>query len=263
MNMKIRGTNMLGIYFSGTGNTRYCVERFVELYDGGTSVSIESPNVVDTLRGSEDIVFGYPVYYSNVPKIVKDFISQNKDEFKNKKVFVISTMSIFSGDGSGCGARLLKKCGSTITGGLHLHMPDNVGDVKMLKKPLEECKRIVKETNQEIAFAVDKLKQGKPTKDGLSLAHHIAGLLGQRLWFYRKTTNYTEKIKINTVSCNGCGKCVSDCPMHNLSLSDKHAVSGSRCTMCYRCINNCPQGAITLLGKEVVEQCLIERYTTK
>ena len=25
---------MIGVYFSGTGNTKYCLEKFVALYDG-------------------------------------------------------------------------------------------------------------------------------------------------------------------------------------------------------------------------------------
>lgn len=60
--------------------------------------------------------------------------------------------------------------------------------------------------------------------------------------------------------CIGCRKCVALCPMSNLSISDQKAVSGNQCTMCYRCISHCPQKAITLLGKEVIEQCLIENY---
>ena len=29
---------MIGIYFSGTGNTKYCLEKFVALYDRNVSV---------------------------------------------------------------------------------------------------------------------------------------------------------------------------------------------------------------------------------
>ena len=139
---------MTGIYFSGTGNTRYCIERFLDYYDGSKPVSIESPEAVEAIRKSNEIVFGYPVYYSNIPKIVRDFIYLNRDNFKNKKIFVLSTMGLFSGDGAGCSARLLKKCGADIIGGLHLKMPDCIGDVKMLKKPLEKNRQLVKKRRE-------------------------------------------------------------------------------------------------------------------
>ena len=254
---------MIGIYFSGTGNTKYCMEKFLGYYNGSKPVSIESPDVVEAIRTSESIVFGYPIYYSNIPKIVSDFIYRNIDNFKNKKIFVIATMGLFSGDGAGCSARLLKKCGADVIGGLHLKMPDCIGDVKKLKKPLEKNQQLVKNAEDKIKNTVDSLKHGNPTQEGLNGFNHIAGLFGQRLWFYGKTQDYTSKLKIDNNLCIGCGKCVSLCPMSNITLSNKKAVSDSKCTMCYRCISNCPQKAITLLGKEVIEQSLIEKYLVK
>lgn len=145
---------MLGIYFSGTGNTKYCLERFLDCYDGSKPISIESPDVIEAIRKSKTIIFGYPVYYSNIPKITRDFIYQNRADLKNKSVFIICTMGLFSGDGAGCGARLLKKCGANIIGGLHLKMPDCIGDVKLLIKPLEQNKELVKSAENKIANAV-------------------------------------------------------------------------------------------------------------
>lgn len=251
---------MLGIYFSGTGNTKYCVENFLKYYDGTKAISIENPEIVDLIKESEEIILGYPIYYSNIPKIVRDFINEHKNDFKNKKTFIIATMGLFSGDGAGCGARLLKKHGATITGGLHLKMPDCIGDKKALKKSLEENKEIVIKAERKIEDAVNKLKQGNPTKNGLSIFHQIGGLFGQRLWFYNKTKEYTDKLKIDNDLCIGCGKCVAICPMDNISISHEKVMDRNMCTMCYRCFSNCPQKAITILGNKIYEQCLIENY---
>jgi len=251
---------MLGVYFSGTGNTKHCLEKFMELFDGSEPVSMENQDVVEAIRKSNDIVFGYPIYYSNTPKIVKDFISRNSDALKNKRIYIIVTMGLFSGDGAGCGARLLKKCGAKIIGGLHVKMPDCIGDVKALKKPLAQNQQLVINAEQKIDQAVKALKQGKPTKEGLGFFYHIAGLFGQRLWFYGKTMKYSDKLSINENMCVGCGKCVALCPMQNLTLVDKKTSAGGKCTMCYRCVNGCPNRAITLLGKEVIEQCNINNY---
>jgi len=254
---------MLGVYFSGTGNTRFCAEKFCYHYDGSVPLSIEDNNVVGAINKSDEIVLAYPVYFSNIPKIAKDFIHINNLCFADKRVYIIATMGLFSGDGAGCGARLLKKCGAKIIGGLHLKMPDCIGDVKALKKPLEQNRQIVTDAEQKIEQAVKALKQGKPTKEGLGFLYHVAGLLGQRLWFYSKTMHYTDKLYIRENRCVGCGKCVVLCPMKNLTIANKKASTDNTCTMCYRCINNCPNKAITLLGKEVLEQRKIDYYILK
>lgn len=252
---------MVGIYFSGTGNSNYCIEKFCSDYDKSSSiVSIEHENVVDIIKKNETIVFAYPIYFSNLPKIVRDFIESNRNIWQGKKIFIIATMGLFSGDGTGCSARIFKKYGAEIIGGLHIKMPDCIGDVKLLKKSLAVNKIIVQNATKLISDAVVKLKNNKPTKDGLGFLYHIAGLFGQRLWFNHETKNYTDKLKIDADKCVGCGKCTELCPMNNLIIKDNKALASNKCTKCYRCISNCPEQAITLLGKTLLEQSRIENY---
>ena len=252
---------MVGIYFSGTSNTKHCINQFVKNYDDSASViSMEEPLSVEAIKENEVIIFAYPIYFSSLPKIVSNYIKENKDIFKGKKIFIIVTMGLFSGDGAGCSGRLFEKYGAELIGGLHLKMPDCIGDEKVLKKPLEKNKEIVRLADNKINMAVKKLKNGQPTKEGLGIFYHAAGLLGQRLWFYNKTRNYSDKLKIDKSKCIGCGLCSTICPMNNISIVDKKAEPQGKCTMCYRCVSNCPNQAITLLGKVIYEQCRIENY---
>ena len=69
---------------------------------------------------------------------------------------MITTMGAFSGDGTGCLARVLKKYGAVILGGMQIRMPDAVCDSKMLKKSLEENQRIIREADAKIEKAVAK-----------------------------------------------------------------------------------------------------------
>lgn len=252
---------MLGIYFSGTGNSRYALEVFLKKYDDSVNIySIDDESVADYIKDNKEIVFAYSVQFSNVPKMLKDFIDQNQHLWQGKKVFVIATMGLFSGDGAGNLARRLHKYGAQIVGGLHLKMPDSIADEKALKRPLEKNKELVRAAEEKIDRAVQCMKNGKPPQEGIGFWYHMAGLFGQRLYFYNKTKQYTDKVKVDSRKCVGCGKCVNLCPMKNLNIEKETAIAGDKCTMCYRCINTCPKQAIMLLGKNVVEQGTIEKY---
>ena len=214
---------MIGIYLSGTGNTKHCVEKLVNLLDDtARCIPLETPYIINMLENE-------------------------------------NTMGLFSGDGTGCTARLLKKYGAEILGGLQIKMPNSVCDSKLLKKGIEENRQIVKNADKRIEQTAEQIKRGIYPKEGLSFIAHIKGLFGQRLWFYRKTIYYTDKLKISD-SCIGCGLCSKECPMKNIKMKENRAVPGKRCTMCYRCISLCPQKAITLLGEKVQEQCRFEKY---
>ena len=90
---------------------------------------------------------------------------------------------------------------------------DSVCDNKLLKKSMEENRQIVKCADQRIEQITEQIRRGQYPREGVSAVSHIKGLLGQRLWFYRKTSGYTDKLKISDV-CIGCGKCEQHCPQH-------------------------------------------------
>ena len=252
---------MLGIYFSGTGNSRYALEVFAREYGGSFQLSgIEDAKAVELLRENQDIVISYSVQYSSIPKMLRDFVDENRGLWQGKNVFVIATMGAFSGDGAGILARRLRKYGARINGGLHLKMPDSIADEKVLKRSREENRALVKRAEDKIGTAVREVKAGHPPREGLSWLCRMAGLFGQRLYFGHKTRQYTDRLKIDFNRCVGCGTCVKQCPMQNLRLEGSKVLAEGRCTMCYRCVNICPKQAVTLLGKRVVQQGTIETY---
>ena len=252
---------MIGVYLSGTGNTKHCIEKLISSVDPSADIiSIEDKDVVSKIRENDEIVIAYPTQFSNMPYMVRDFINKNADIWDGKKVLCMTTMALFSGDGTGCCARVLKKHGANIIGGMQIIMPDSIGDNKLLKKPIETSKQMVKDADARIEGIAKQIKEtGRYPQEGLSFWAHLAGLFGQRLWFYSKTTGYCDKVKISD-ACIGCGLCTRNCPMNNLSLNDGKATASDKCAMCYRCLNICPKQAITILGKQVYEQCRYEKY---
>ena len=250
---------MNAIYLSGSGNTKHVVTLLLnELGNTGICAPIESEDAMKALEGDE-ILIAYPTMFSNIPYLVRDFINSHGSSWKGKKVFLITTMGLFAGDGTGCAARLLKKYGAEITGGLQIVMPDSIGDCKALKKSKEQNKAIIDKADKRIIDAARKMREGNYPKEGLSFAAHLAGLFGQRLWFYNKTTGYKDKLKIDPAKCIGCGICAKNCPTQNIKIEDGKAVSSDKCTMCYRCVNHCPKQAMTLLGKTLYEQPTYEK----
>lgn len=252
---------MTGVYFSGTGNTRYCVEAFVgELDPVGETFPVEEEDALEAVRVHDELVVGYPVQFSNLPKLLRDFVAENASVWKGKRVFIIATMGLFSGDGAGLLGRLLSRYGAVVTGGLHLKMPDSIGDERALKRSLTRNRELVRAAERKLKAAAQAYKDGRPPREGLGLWSHLAGLFGQRLYFRNKTRAYSDKLKIDQSKCVRCGACAARCPMKNLIVQDGRVMPQGRCTMCYRCVSLCPAQAITLLGKRVYEQCRLEKY---
>ena len=248
---------MIGIYFSGTGNTRWCVERFVSLVDKDAQCySIEDKAAVIELEKHDTVVFGFPVYYSNLPKIAKDFIRDNKNSFNGKKIFVIATKALHNAYGIGYARNMFRECGAEFLGSLQPYMPENIRDlwVTMLYTGEKSDANMINKSDKKIALAASMFKNGIYTKSGLSPIHFIVGKILKRLPFYPKTDKYIKAPKVNAGRCDGCGKCEKLCPTGNIKVVNNNAAAGDKCTVCYRCCNNCPNKALTVLGRRVYGQ---------
>ena len=80
---------MIGIYLSGTGNTKHCVEKLLNLLDDtARCIPLETPYIINMLENENTIVLGYPTQFSIAPFMVLDFIKRNPELWKGKKCFV-------------------------------------------------------------------------------------------------------------------------------------------------------------------------------
>ncbi|WP_342997430.1 flavodoxin family protein [Catenibacterium mitsuokai] len=77
---------MVGIYLSGTGNTKHCVEKLVSmLEDTAKIVPLENTQITNILEQQDVIILGYPTQFSNAPFMVRDFIKRNAQLWRGKK----------------------------------------------------------------------------------------------------------------------------------------------------------------------------------
>ncbi len=101
-----------------------------------------------------------------------------------------------------------------------MKMPDSIGDERALKRNFEKNKALVMKAEKKICKTVQDIKNGKPPQEGLGTFCHLAGLFGQRLYFWEKTKKYTDRLKIAPEKCIGCGLCEKLCPMNNITLTN-------------------------------------------
>ena len=133
---------------------------------------------------------------SNIPQMLKDFVDRYRRLWQGKKIFVIATMGLFSGDGVGVLDRRLRKYGAQITGGLHLKMPASIADEKVLKHPIEKNVNLVRAAEEKINSAVCDMKN-------LNIENNIVKA-GNR--------------------CTMCYRCLNICPKQAIALLGKRVV---------------------------------------
>ena len=204
---------MVGIYLSGTGNTKYCIEKLVSLiHSSAKAIPMESPEAISAIQQNEEIYIGYPTQFSNAPYMVRDFIKKNADIWKNKKILCIATMGAFSGDGAGCTTRMLKRYGATILGGIHIHMPDSVCDSKLLKKTMDENRCIIT----------------KGYSNKLKINNNCIGCGKCVSICPMKNLILRNKKVVSNDRCTMCYRCISLCPQKAITLLGNEVVEQYR-----------------------------------
>jgi ferredoxin/flavodoxin len=249
--------NAVLFYFSGTGNTRYMANAIATALPAATVYSIEDhdPSAADDLIAGSDLVgFGYPIYGSDLPKPMKDFLSA-LSPIPGKPVFVFCTQWIFSGDGARAAKHYLKHTGFDIRWAEHFLMPNNVC-VSIMRyffiytnEPTRIQPVLKKATDRARVFA-GRILSGKKSLRGFNPFSHFLGLF-QRVPFRASFERWRNDIAIDPVKCTRCGLCVRKCPSSNLEYDEKtdEFLTHGTCILCLRCYDFCPVSAVTYMKR--------------
>ncbi|MCL2573347.1 MAG: EFR1 family ferrodoxin [Defluviitaleaceae bacterium] len=224
---------------------------------GSKCLSIEDDiNFVSEFTKYSTIAFCYPIYGSRVPLIMRQFATRHASSLQSKKLVILVTQLIFSGDGARVFCDLFPKNHFDIIYAEHFFMPNNVCNFALLpkagKRSITRCmktaKRKVKQICQDIS--VVKIK-----KRGFSEFSRFLGNVQGRFWQGNSSSanvvigSMEAKAK-NSVqideNCTVCGLCTKICPMKNLEIVDSKIIHKNNCTVCYRCVNLCPEKTITV-----------------
>lgn len=233
-------------YFSGTGNTERVVGMLKDsLHREGVHVDCSRidrclrDGVMPDISGYDAVGIGYPVFAFNVPEPVEHFVRRLPGA-EGKPVFVVKTAGepfVFNQTSSHCIGRMLSRRGYEITYEANFLMPYNI----LFRYPdavVKQLCRLAERLAEKMASDLASGVRAKPRYNPLLV------LISAVMRIQQPGARLNGKLQRAAKACVRCGKCVRECPMGNIRMTDKGVKFGWQCTMCMRCVMYCPMGAV-------------------
>lgn len=229
------------LYFSGTGNSRYCAELTARL------LGDEAVDLRPFLRESKPVwhserpwVIVAPVYAWRLPRIVAALLRRSRWS-GSRDIYFILTCGSDIGAAGRWNAALCRQMGLDYRGTLKVVMPENY--LVLYDVPEEaEARQIIADAGNTLAQGAELIRNGAgfpPQKtDWKDWWHSVAGNPAH----YRRLIK--DKLFYATEECIGCGKCARLCPLHNIRMEQNRPVWNGNCTHCMACISGCPTASL-------------------
>jgi len=220
--------------------------------------SIETDtNFTQELKDTDTVAFCYPIYGSRIPRNMREFVARYKSDINGKKIIILVTQALFSGDGARVFTDLFLDSKIDVIYAEHINMPNNVNNMVILRKATDiRLKKYVRKADVKLLRVCNDIKTGIIKKRGFSRFSQVLGCIQGKIWQgdSRKvepdirSAEYKLKksVKIRK-ECTACNLCVGLCPVRNLLNKDGKIVTNNNCIVCYRCINHCPAKAISIM----------------
>lgn len=230
------------IYFSGTGNSRYIAKRIADrLHDNLLNINDKiKENDTQPIQVNQQLIIVTPTYAWRIPGIVRDWIAGT--EFKGvKQVWFVMNCGGEIGNAAKYNQQLCAKKGFVYMGTAQILMPENYIALFGTPEP-EQARQIVSNAEPVIDEVIEKIAAGCSfSTPRNNLYDRIMSGPVNKL-FYPLCVK--AKAFRTGEGCVSCGKCVTVCPLNNITLKDGKPVWGNKCTHCMACISYCPTNAI-------------------
>ncbi len=230
------------VYFSGTGNSRWCAELLAkELQDTCIdSFHFIKDGIAAELISDKPWVFVCPTYSWRIPRVFEQFLrAANFDG--EKDAYFVMTCGSEVGNAGAYNAALCTDLSLAYRGTWQQPMPENY--IAMFDLPKDEAIRsMVSAARPAMASAAGHISRGEdfPDLKVTAIDKRKSDIVNKGFYKY-----YVSAKKFRTTDdCVACGKCAELCPLNNISLTDGRPVWSNTCTHCMACISFCPAEAI-------------------
>ena len=250
-------------YFSGTGNTWWVGNEIAEALNNwgynAKTFSIEQlvPDTINYLVNTADIIgIGYPIYGSDAPEIMKEFITSLPAVKEPKPIMIYVTQLEWSGNGAYFLHKEIEKKGYRVKWAVEFKMPNNIAvnifpfnQMKSTCEYVEFAERLA-DTAAKVQDLAVKVKDDQKWLMGNN-PFSAAFAWVQRGPFRWGTKMFgTHIFTVDQKKCIQCSRCENICPVDNVRLNVAGFPEwGDECIMCMRCYNYCPMTAIKVYGK--------------
>lgn len=230
------------VYFSGTGNSRYCAEFLADrLKDECLDIFpfIRSCKAL-SLYSDKPWVFVSPTYAWQLPRIFQEMLQAGRFG-GSPDVYFVMTCGSEIGNAAQQNRAICKAKGLVYHGTLPVVMPENY--IALFKAPdAAAAQKIIENARPVLERGAAFIKSGRvlPLPPTGTLDRFLSGTVNSA--FYPLIVR-AKPFRV-TDSCIHCGKCEEACPLGNIHLTDGKPVWGNQCTHCMACICGCPVSAI-------------------
>lgn len=230
-------------YFSGTGNTKKVVDRYVEEFkNNGCNVNIQAVEneCNEDFSSYDSIGIAYPIHAFNAPSIIVNFCKKMPKQANKKPLYIIKTSGEplkINNISSAKIVRILRKKNYILNNEYHYVMPYNMifrHSNAMAYKMWNTASNLITIDCKEI------LELKKVVLPHFPFPSFISKVMRVEHWGGRLNG---RRYKVDS-KCVKCGKCVRNCPTHNITIDkDGNFHFGNKCLMCMRCSFCCPVDA--------------------
>ena len=237
------------IYFTGTYNTKYLVEKIKERFQKEelgeiTTFSIDGSSKPISLSSYDLIIFSYPIYAFNTPIIFDRFVKKLHFH-KNQKVIIAKQSGEPLKLNNSSSYSLIRKINrekAILLGEYHFLMPYNIHfryDDNFIKELFNYNNKLL-----DILIYEYKNKIIRKVKYNLFYAFNSFIFKIQRLGGPLNSYFYN----VDYSKCVMCKQCINECPVNNITLDLKtnKIKFNNHCLMCMRCSFFCPKDAISI-----------------
>ena len=251
-----RRAPMAILYFSGVGGTKVIAELLGRLLApriarGCEVLSIEEDRAAEAVARAGFLVLCYPTYFLKPAPAMRDFILSLPPDEKGRKVALVTSYELYTGNSNRVAAGLLTSRGFTVAGAYELRAPGT--DVTCVV-PDWACGWLYRFEPRfpgkvaEIAQRVTALTESQLAGAGIPGPKWYTPLAWPlQALFLDGFIRWKDRMKVLEERCSGCDLCVREChrgAWRRTEAGLEHR--GEACDLCLRCVHHCPRRAIVL-----------------